>query len=98
MPRPAPAPIRPVMARPAPMYLAAVTSMSRRSPWLGWSSVSVVEIDHLVEVDAGQRREHERLQKGDHQFQQHQSDDHAERHHGCGEAEAGEPALQPEDA
>ena len=43
--------------------------------------MAIAQVDHIVEIDAGQNGEDERLQEGDEEFQRGQGDDHA---HGQG--------------
>src|ERR1700761_9269774 len=85
LPTPMPAPIMPRVARPAPMSLAASGFMFV-DPVDGWTFegegfglVPVAEVDHIVEVDAGQNREDEGLKEGHQEFQGGQGDHHGER-------------------
>src|SRR5215472_19232239 len=78
-PTPTPAPPMPMQAMPAPMYFAAVGSMScslfaRRS-----KRFSVTRVYCIVEVDAGENGEHVSLQKCDQEFEGDQHHDHEER-------------------
>src|SRR5690242_9613026 len=84
MPRPIPAPIRPVMARPAPMCLATLMSIWRSSLISKTWSVAVTEVHDFVEVDARERGEHEGLHEGDHQLEQEKRHHHEQRQRRAG--------------
>src|SRR3954467_11861724 len=64
LPIPTPTPARAMVARPAPMSLAAEASMGS-----SFRLRSVMEVDGVVQIKAGQEREHIGLQEGDQQFQ-----------------------------
>src|SRR6266404_6923658 len=65
LPIPTPAPTRAMQARPAPIILAEARSMVLSFAWL----VSV-QVDGVVQVDAGQDGEDISLQHGDQQLEQ----------------------------
>src|SRR5216110_3470066 len=72
LPMPTPTPARAMVARPAPMSLAAEASMEK---FLS----SVVEVDGVVEVKTGQNGKHVGLQEGDQQFEAGEGDDEGKR-------------------
>src|SRR5688572_4207760 len=79
LPMPTPTPASAMVARPAPISLAASGSMDQ-SPSLGsggWQSV--MQMDGVVEIDAGQDDEDIGLQEGDADLQARQRDDEGER-------------------
>src|SRR5216683_3720773 len=78
LPMPTPTPARAMVARPAPMSLAAEASMGfsfrvNRSVRVEGATPSVemasVEMNGVVEIEAGQDREHGGVQEGDEEFQ-----------------------------
>src|SRR5262249_40932680 len=83
-PTPTPAPPMPMQAMPAPMYFAAIGSMTNSFADLGWSSMT--RMDGIVEIDAGENGKHVGLQKGDEQFECGQCNDHRERQRRAGHA------------
>src|SRR3954468_6406666 len=60
LPMPTPTPARAMVARPAPMSLAAEASME-----ISFRLRSVMEMDGVVQIEAGQDGEHIGLQEGD---------------------------------
>src|SRR5688572_28183766 len=72
LPMPTPTPARAMVARPAPMSLAAEASMMI-IPSL------VMQMDGVVQIKAGQDREHVGLQEGDQEFETGEHDDEGER-------------------
>src|SRR5471032_1779300 len=72
LPMPTPTPARAMVARPAPMSLAEATSMMI-------FLLSVMQMDGVVEVQAGQDREDIGLQEGDQEFQAGEDDDESQR-------------------
>src|SRR5918996_3091501 len=75
LPMPTPTPARAMVARPAPMSLAAEASISISFQSYG----SVMEMNCVVQVKAGQDREHVGLQERNQQFQAGEHDDEGER-------------------
>src|SRR5262245_34637849 len=74
----------PMAARPAPMSFAAAGSMDLSSPlqvdWEGSANVGLMpRMQRIVEVHAGQHREHVGLQEGNQQLQRRQGDGHQQR-------------------
>src|SRR5512143_2009224 len=99
MPTPAPAPPMPMQAMPAPMYLAATGSITKLLFEVGWMDVgSVTRMNGVVEVDAGQDREHVGLEKRDQQFERGQSHYHSEGQGRARHAGDAEPAEQRDEA
>src|SRR6187549_470347 len=80
LPMPTPTPARAMVARPAPMSLAAEASMI-----LVLSSV--MQMNGVVEIEAGQDREHVGLQEGDQEFKAVEHDDEGERRPAAEDAE-----------
>src|SRR5688572_5571421 len=88
LPMPMPAPMRAKQAKPAPMNLAAVgsiyslpsevTELKMNSP-REWGMDSVVHVHCVVEVDAGENREDERLQERDHELESRKGDREQQR-------------------
>src|SRR4051795_2789046 len=64
LPMPTPTPARAMVARPAPISLAAFASMVV-SPFFRLVPWSMVHMDRIVEIDAGQDREDIGLEHGD---------------------------------
>src|SRR5258708_39024691 len=75
LPMPTPAPTRAMQARPAPIILAEARSMVLSFAWL----VVSVQVDGVVQVDAGQDGEDVGLQHGDQQLEQDEEDVEGER-------------------
>src|SRR5437899_7050223 len=89
LPIPTPAPTRAMQARPAPIILAEARSMVLSFAWL----VVSVQVDGVVQVDAGQDGEDVSLQHGDQQLEQDEEDVEGERQDAedpHGDDEAGE--------
>src|SRR5215471_18618856 len=82
LPMPEPTPPRAITARPAPTSLpravAAVTSMIP-VPLLSMPTSSVMQVDRIVQVDAGQDGEHISLQERDAELEAGQRHDEGER-------------------
>src|SRR6185436_19154403 len=93
MPTPAPAPPMPMQAMPAPMYFAATGSMRKLLFEVGRTVGSVTRMNGVVEIDAGQDREHVGLQKRDQQLERGQRYHQRQRKRG---AENAENAKAPE--
>src|SRR6478735_10557585 len=74
LPMPTPTPARAMVARPAPMSLAAEASMGS-----SFRGRSVMEMDGVVQIKAGQDREHVGLQEGDQQFEAGEHHDEGKR-------------------
>src|SRR3990167_818226 len=72
LPMPTPTPARAMVARPAPMSLAAEASMMI-VPSL------VMQVDGVVQIEAGQDREHVGLQERDQEFEAGEHDDEGKR-------------------
>src|SRR5262245_37141726 len=84
LPMPTPTPARAMVARPAPMSLAAEASILNsfrvdETRLKREATPSVAEMDGVVEIEAGQDREHVGLQEGDQQFETRQHNDEDER-------------------
>src|SRR5471030_190443 len=84
LPMPTPTPARAMVARPAPMSLAAEASMevSFRVSSRGWSwkaAPSVTQVDGVVEIQAGQDREDIGLQESDQELEAGEGDDEGKR-------------------
>src|SRR2546430_16542098 len=80
VPTPTPAPPMPMQAMPAPMYFAAIGSMTRAplvDPWM--DEPLVARMQRIVEVDAGENGEHVGLQHRDQQLQRGERDGERER-------------------
>src|SRR5688572_21272637 len=98
MPTPAPAPPMPMQAMPAPMYFAATGSMTKLLFEVGFKRRSMTRMDCVIEIDAGQDREHVSLQKRDQQLergQRHHQDQRQGRADHAGDAE---PSQQGDEA
>src|SRR6266853_2029912 len=87
LPMPTPTPTRAMVARPAPMSLAAEASMEIVLS-------SVMEMDGVVEIEAGQDREHIGLQERDQQFQAGEHDDEGQRRPAADDAEHDHEAAE----
>src|ERR1044072_8292625 len=90
MPTPTPAPPMPMQAIPAPMYFAAIGSMSKapsRDCDCEDYGPSVARVESVVEIDAGEDRKHIGLQERDEQLERGQCDHHAERQGRAGPAD-----------
>src|SRR5712671_2719728 len=98
MPTPAPAPPMPMQAMPAPMYFAANGSMRKLLFEVGLRFGSVTRMDGVVEIDAGQDREHIGLEERDQQFQRGQRDDQNERQRRAEDAEDAQAPEQRDEA
>src|ERR1043166_2461770 len=86
VPTPTPAPPMPMQAMPAPMYFAATGSMFVSSSLLllrECGGPSVARVNGVVEVDAGQDREHVGLQEGDQKLERGEDHDHDQRQRGA---------------
>src|SRR5476651_1770330 len=83
LPMPTPTPARAMVARPAPMSLAAEASMEisfRVSSRVEEKAPpSVTQVDGVVEIQAGQDREDIGLQESDQQFEAGEGDDEGKR-------------------
>src|SRR6266567_3463663 len=80
VPTPTPAPPMPMQAMPAPMYFAAIGSMTRAplvDPWM--DEPLVAGMQRIVEVDAGENGEDVGLQHRDQQLQRGERDGERER-------------------
>src|SRR5262245_61567941 len=86
MPMPTPAPMRAIEARPAPMSLAASMSMFRKlllkDPAPPRSSMMVVQMQGVVQIDAGENGEDIGLEERDQEFQRRDRRDGDERSDG----------------
>src|SRR6185369_11614572 len=80
LPMPTPTPARAIVARPAPMSLAAEASMVL-SPSL------MMQMDGVVEIEAGQDREDIGLQESDQQLEAGEDHDESERRPAADDAE-----------
>src|SRR5947209_11094325 len=86
-----PAPPMPMQAMPAPMYFAAIGSMSKtplcsvagRRRAVG----SMARVKRVVEIDAGENGEHVGLQECHEQLERGERNDHEERQRGAEPAE-----------
>src|SRR3984893_18568775 len=87
VPTATPAPARAMVARPAPMSLAAEASMGKLLS-------SGMEMDGVVEIEAGQDREHVGLQEGDQQFQAGEHDDEGKRRPAADDAQHDDEAAE----
>src|SRR5476649_1097282 len=84
LPMPTPTPARAMVARPAPMSLAAAPSMELSFQGVesscGWKATpSVTHVDGVVEIEAGEDREDIGLQESDQQFEAGEGDDEGKR-------------------
>src|SRR6516164_8479948 len=99
MPTPAPAPPKPIQARPAPMYFAAIGSMKRTpSRGLVRRAGSVARMDSIVDIDAGEDGEHVGLQERDQQLERGQGDHQTERQDRADPADEAEGADHGDEA
>src|SRR5579864_2174899 len=99
MPTPAPAPPRPMQARPAPMYFAAIGSMKRTpSSGLTEGPFLVARMDSIVEIDAGEDGEDVGLQKRNQKLECGQRDRQPERQGGAKPAGKAEGAERGDEA
>src|SRR6266700_4927867 len=93
MPTPTPAPPMPMHSMPAPMSFAADASIFlsslRERRGVGGNSPDrlVSRMNGVVEVDAGEDREHVGLQERDQQFKRGQRNGERQRQHAAGPAE-----------
>src|SRR5580704_3034281 len=96
MPTPTPAPPMPMHAMPAPISFAAagsifLSSLRERQSVGGNSPDGLVSrMNGVVEVDAGEDREHVGLQECDQQFERGQRNRECQRQHAAGPAEGAE--------
>src|SRR4051794_38751727 len=99
MPTPAPAPPMPMQAMPAPMYFAATGSIMKLlvRGWLNRSG-SVTRMNGVVEIDAGQDREHVGLQERDQQLERGQRHHQRQRKRRAENAENAEAPEQRDEA
>src|SRR4051812_43443832 len=79
-PTPTPAPPMPMHAIPAPMNFAAKGSIAITPVRDRWAR-SVARVNRIVEIDAGEDREHVSLQERDQELERGERDHHAERQH-----------------
>src|SRR6187397_3746480 len=98
MPTPAPAPPMPMQAMPAPMYFAATGSMRKLLFEVGRMVGSVTRMNGVVEVDAGQDREHIGLEERDQQFERGQRHHHRQRQGRAEDTENTQAAQQRDEA
>src|SRR5665213_1785328 len=99
MPTPTPAPPMPKQARPAPMYFAATGSITKAPCWVDWIGFgSMTRMNGVVEIDAGEDREHVGLQEGDQELQRAEHDDHRQGQHGAEPAGDAETCEQGDEA
>src|SRR5882757_9000085 len=95
LPMPTPTPARAMVARPAPMSLAAEASISIvlfvYGVSDGWMSV---EMNGVVEIKAGQDREHVGLQERDQQFQAGEHHDEGKRRPAADDAQHDHEAAE----
>src|SRR6516164_8788281 len=99
MPTPAPAPPKPMQARPAPMYFAAIGSM-KRTPSRGvveWAG-SVARMDSIVEIDAGENGEDVGLQERNQKLECGQGHRQPERQDSADRAENAQGAERGDEA
>src|SRR5260370_42583706 len=94
-PTPTPAPPMPMHAMPAPISFAAagsIFSSLERKTSVGGNSPdrSVSRMNGVVEIDAGEDREHVGLQERDQQFERSQRDGEGQRQHAAGPAQGAE--------
>src|SRR5579864_9461911 len=87
LPMPTPTPARAMVARPAPMSLAAEASMKLILS-------SVMEMDGVVEIEAGENREHVGLQEGDQQLEAGQRHDERKRRPAAQQAQHHDEAAE----
>src|SRR5260370_37827098 len=87
LPMPTPTPARAMVARPAPMSLAAEASMEVVLS-------SVMQMDGVVQIKAGQDREHVGLQERDQQFQAGEHDDEGKRRPAADDAQHDHEAAE----
>src|SRR5262249_41289685 len=94
VPTPTPAPPMPMHAMPAPMYFAAIGSMTR-APLGGWQNgcVVVAGMQRIVEIDAGEDGKDIGLQHCDQQLERGERD---RERHGQRGAEHAENACCPQ--
>src|SRR3978361_1822496 len=100
MPTPTPAPPMPMHAMPAPISFAAAgsifSSLERNSSMGGKSPDCLVSgMKGVVEVDAGEDREHIGLQERDQKLKRGQRDGEAQRHHAADPADRAERNARP---
>src|ERR1700726_3174678 len=87
IPTPTPAPPMPIQAMPAPMYFAAVGSMTKLLFEVVAIEPSVARVYRIVEIDAGENGEDVGLQESHQEFERGQHDHHGERQHRAEPAE-----------
>src|SRR3977135_3148030 len=87
MPMPTPAPMSAIEARPAPIIFADARSMVRklliddmRKTGPEPSSMLLVQIQGVVEIDTSEDGKHIGLQEGDEEFERGDRDDREQRH------------------
>src|SRR5258708_2046053 len=98
MPTPTPAPPMPMQAMPAPMYFAAIGSITNSLRFkLLTNGPSVARVNRVVEIDAGENGEDVSLQERHQRLQRHQDDDHGERQHAADPAEHAHGAAHQDD-
>src|SRR5215468_520988 len=95
-PTPTPAPPMPMQAMPAPMYFAAIGSMT--NSFASSCLVSMTRMDGIVEIDAGEDGKHVGLQEGDEQFECRQCNDHRQRQRCAGHADNSRASKQRDEA
>src|SRR3954468_12393413 len=85
----------PMHAMPAPISFAAAgsifSSLERKTKW--WVEIprgSVSRMNGVVEIDAGEDREHVGLQERDQQFERRERDRERQRQHAAGPAQRAE--------
>src|SRR5579885_1135013 len=76
---PTPTPARAMVARPAPISLAEVASMEISPSGLSEAGMSVMQMQSVVQIDAGQDREDIGLQEGDQELEARERDDEGQR-------------------
>src|ERR1700676_633907 len=101
-PTPTPAPPMPMHAMPAPISFAAAGSISKlleKDRCEGGNSPDglVSRMNGVVEVDAGEDREHIGLQERDQQFERGQRNRECQRQHAAGPAEGAERDAEHRD-
>src|SRR5947208_16345997 len=102
MPTPTPAPPMPMHAIPAPISLAAAASMFsclERKKGEGGNSPdrSVSRMNGVVEVDAGEDREHVGLQERDQEFERGERDGQRQRRYAADPADGAERDTEHRD-
>src|SRR5262245_31135762 len=88
----------PRQATPAPMYLPASMIACSMISVSSWNGMSVRGVDRVVQVHAGQDREHVGLQSRDEHFERRQSDGHGKRQDRADPAHETEAAEHQDEA